>query len=277
MKKFRRYMWPAKRAQARARPAAGTIGESRGTAALALSVEKLTAGYSRTPIIQNVDLDVSASEIVLIAGPNGAGKSTLVKAIVGVLQRTEGRVRVLGKDVTGYKASELTRAGVGYVPQQDDVFLSLSVVDNLMLGGYLLGRRERHSQVDKQFERFPALAAAAARAAKTLSGGQRKTLALARALMLEPQIVVLDEPTAGLSPKVAAEVLQEVVSPLATLGRAVLMVEQRVSDALRVADRIDVLVSGRVALSESAAAFSERSDAGRWLMGAMTHEGDAPR
>lgn len=253
----------------------GEEAESRAQAPdrAALKVRGLTAGYSRTPIIEEIDLDVRPAEIVLVAGPNGAGKSTLVKAIVGALPRLAGTVSLLGTDVTSYGPAELARAGVGYVPQQDDVFLSLSVVDNLLLGGYLLSRKERHSQVERQLERFPALAAAKSLMAKTLSGGQRKTLALARALMLEPQIVILDEPTAGLSPKVATTVLQEVVNPLAQAGRAVLMVEQRVSDALTVAERIDVLVSGRLALTESAAAFSVRPDAGRWLMGAISAPG----
>lgn len=261
-------MWPADSSTPSDTGDTLALRDEASQGGAALSVRGLSAGYSRTPIIEDIDLDVRPSEIVLVAGPNGAGKSTLVKAIVGALPRLAGRVSVLGRDVTGYSSAELTRAGVGYVPQQDDVFLSLSVHDNLLLGGYLLGRKDRQHQAERQMERFPALAAARSRTAKTLSGGQRKTLALARALMLEPQVVVLDEPTAGLSPKVAANVLQEVVSPLAELGRAVLMVEQRVSDALTVAERIDVLVSGRLALSESARAFSERPDAGRWLMGA---------
>ncbi|MHB1986802.1 MAG: ATP-binding cassette domain-containing protein [Acidimicrobiales bacterium] len=251
-------------------------GEARVTGEVALRVASLTAGYSRTPIIEDVTLEVCCGEVVLIAGPNGAGKSTLVKAIVGELPRLAGRVSVLGTDVTDKPSAELTRVGVAYVPQQDDVFLSLSVRDNLLLGGYLLSRKERQGRLEQRLSEYPALAAAHSRTARTLSGGQRKTLALARALMLDPKVVILDEPTAGLSPKVAAEVLKEVIWPLAELGRAVLMVEQRVSDAVRIADRIDVLVSGRIVLSEPAVVFSKREDAGRWLMGAIGEVLDDP-
>jgi branched-chain amino acid transport system ATP-binding protein len=235
----------------------------------ALVVTQLTAGYGRTPVIENVDLEVRKGEVVLLAGPNGAGKSTLVKAIIGTIRRFTGKVTVLGNDVTGQGAAELIRSGVAYVPQQDDVFLSLSVRDNLMLGGYLLPRGKRHERVEHRLAQFPALAAADRRAAGTLSGGQRKTLALARALMLDPQVVILDEPTAGLAPKTASQILIENIAPLSHLGKAVLMVEQRVTDALRVADLVTVLVAGRIVLSEAATAFAKRPDAGRWLMGAI--------
>lgn len=235
----------------------------------ALVVTRLTAGYARTPVIENVDLEVRKREVVLLAGPNGAGKSTLVKAIIGTIRRFTGKVTVLGNDVTGQGAAELIRSGVAYVPQQDDVFLSLSVHDNLMLGGYLLPRGKRHERVEQRLAEFPALAAANRRPAGTLSGGQRKTLALARALMLDPQVVILDEPTAGLAPKTASQILIENIAPLSHQGKAVLMVEQRVTDALRVADLVTVLVAGRVVLTEAATAFTKRSDAGRWLMGAI--------
>jgi ABC-type branched-subunit amino acid transport system ATPase component len=238
----------------------------------ALVVTQLTAGYARAPVIENVDLEVRKGEVVLLAGPNGAGKSTLVKAIIGTIRRFSGKVTVLGNDVTGQGAAELIRSVVAYVPQQDDVFLSLSVHDNLMLGGYLLPRAKRHERVEQRLAEFPALAAAHRRAAGTLSGGQRKTLALARALMLDPQVVILDEPTAGLAPKTASQILIENIAPLSHLGKAVLMVEQRVTDALRVADLVTVLVAGRVVLSEAATAFTERPDAGRWLMGAIPEQ-----
>lgn len=239
----------------------------------ALAVDGLTAGYSRVPIIEQVDVTVDGGQVVLVVGPNGAGKSTLVKAVIGAIPRLSGRVRVLGKDASGRGPADLARAGVAYVPQQDDVFLPMSVHDNLMMGGYLLTRNERQRRLEERLEAFPALAAAKNRAAGTLSGGQRKTLALARALMINPGVVILDEPTAGLAPKVATQVLEENVAPLRDMGKAVLMVEQRVADALNVADHVEVLVSGRIVLSETAAAFSRRGDAGRWLMGAISeHE-----
>jgi branched-chain amino acid transport system ATP-binding protein len=248
----------------------------RAGTVVALEIVGLTAGYSKTPIIEDIDVTVHDGEVVLLVGPNGAGKSTLVKAVVGVIPRLSGRVRVLGRDVTGKRPADLARTGVAYVPQLDDVFLPLSVQDNLLLGGYLLPRRQRHERVEQHLDEFPALAAARNRTAGTLSGGQRKTLALARALMLDPEVVILDEPTAGLAPKVAAQVLEENIAPLSRAGKSVLMVEQRVADALRVADHVEVLVSGRVVLSESAEAFRARQDAGKWLMGAVSEHALAP-
>jgi branched-chain amino acid transport system ATP-binding protein len=236
----------------------------------ALEVDGLTAGYSKTPIIEGVDISVRDGQVVLLVGPNGAGKSTVVKAVVGVIPRLAGHVSVLGRDVSGKGPADLARAGVAYLPQQDDVFLPMSVQDNLLMGGFLLTRAERMERLTERFDEFPALAAARNRPASSLSGGQRKTLALARALMIHPDVIILDEPTAGLAPKIAAKVLEENVAPLRNIGKAVLMVEQRVADALRVADRVEVLVAGRVVLSESAAAFSSRGDAGRWLMGAIS-------
>ena len=240
-----------------------------GGASAALEVSGLTAGYSATPIIEGVDLAVRKGEVVLLVGPNGAGKSTVLKAIVGVIPRLAGHVRVLGREVRAKRPAELARAGVGYVPQNNDVFLSMSVQDNLLTGGFLLSRAQRVDRLAKWFEVFPALAAARHKSASALSGGQRKTLALARALMVDPDVVVLDEPTAGLSPKTAREVLEENVSPLRGMAKAVLVVEQRVGDALRIADHVEVLVGGRIVLSESAEAFNGRSDAARWLMGAV--------
>lgn len=240
-----------------------------GGASAALAVGGLTAGYSATPIIEGVDLTVRKGEVVLLVGPNGAGKSTVLKAIVGVIPRTAGHVRVLDREVRARRPAELARAGVGYVPQHDDVFLSMSVQDNLLMGGYLLSRAQRVDRLAKWFDVFPALATARHKYASALSGGQRKTLALARALMVDPDVIVLDEPTAGLSPKIAREVLEENVGPLREMAKAILMVEQRVGDALRIADHVDVLVGGRVVLSESAEAFNGRSDAARWLMGAV--------
>lgn len=235
---------------------------------VALSTEGLSAGYSRTPVVKDVSIEVRTGQVVLLVGPNGAGKSTLLKAIVGEIPRLAGRVTVLGTDVTGWSAAELTRVGIAYVPQQDDVFLPLSIHDNLLLGGYLLSRRSRHERAEQLLSEFPALQLARSRPAGTLSGGQRKMLALARALMLDPKIVILDEPTAGLAPQVAHRVLEESVGPLSGMGKAVLMVEQRISDALKIADSICLLVAGAVVLSESAKDFGSRSDLGRWLMGA---------
>jgi len=228
----------------------------------------VAAGYGSTKIVESVDLQVMSRQVVLIVGPNGAGKSTLLKVVVGELPCLAGRVEILGRDTTGWSTAELARLGVGYVPQNDDVFLPLTIRENLLLGGYLLKPKEREARLAVVIDMFPVLGTARRRTAGTLSGGQRKLLALARALMLEPQVIILDEPTAGLSPKAAGELLEDNVGRLPETGRSILMVEQRVKDALRIADWTYVLVGGRVALCESAPAFRVRPDAGRWLMGA---------
>jgi branched-chain amino acid transport system ATP-binding protein len=206
---------------------------------------------------------------VLIAGPNGAGKSTLLKVIVGDLPCLEGRVDILGKETTGWSTAALAGLGLGYVPQNDDVFLPLTIRENLLLGGYLLKPKDRKARLEAVIDLFPQLGPARRRTAGTLSGGQRKLLALARAFMLEPQVIILDEPTAGLAPKAAGELLEEHIGRLTERGRSILMVEQRVHDALKIADWTYVLVGGQVALCESAPAFRKRPDAARWLMGAV--------
>ena len=243
-----------------------------GTANAALEVAGLTAGYSTVPIVEAVDITVREGEVVLLVGPNGAGKSTVLKAVVGAIPRLNGQVRVLGRKVGGRGPAGMARVGVAYVPQHNDVFLQMSVQDNLLLGGFLLSRAERMQRMARWMDVFPALGVAKHKLASALSGGQRKTLALARALMVDPYVILLDEPTAGLSPKIAREVLEENVAPLRDMGKAVLMVEQRVGDALRIADQVEVLVSGRVVLAESAVAFRRRSDAARWLMGAVSEQ-----
>jgi|SRR5579872_3661606 len=249
-------------------PVAEPSAQAAGGSGEVLRASGVAAGYGATRIIESIDVQLLDRQIALVVGPNGAGKSTLLKVIVGDLPCLDGSVHILGQETTGWSTAELARLGVGYVPQSEDVFLPLTIRENLLLGGYLLSGKGRTERLEAVLDLFPALGAARRRAAATLSGGQRKLLALARALMLEPRVIILDEPTAGLSPKAAGELLEEHIGRLAESGRSILMVEQRVKDALRIAHWTYVLVGGRVALQESAAQFRERPDAGRWLMGA---------
>jgi ABC-type branched-subunit amino acid transport system ATPase component len=218
-------------------------------------------------VVHGVDVAVGPGEVATIVGPNGAGKSTLLKAITGQVQILEGSVRLGGEEVTGLRGDRLARRGVGFVPQVNDVFAALSVQDNLEMGGYLLARREVDSRVDEVLESFPALAAMRGRTASKLSGGERKMLAIGRVLMLRPKVIIFDEPTANLAPALARAVLEDQVRRLADAGSAVLLVEQRASEALAIGNWAYLLVAGLVSVSGAAAELLARPDIGELFLG----------
>jgi ABC-type branched-subunit amino acid transport system ATPase component len=213
---------------------------------VALHTVELTAGYGGSPVIHGISLAVTPGEVVSVVGPNGSGKSTLLKAIVGVVETLSGRVLIGETEVTGWRSDEIARIGVGYVPQVDDVFAPLSVRENLEMGGYLLKARQVAERIDHVLTVFPRLAEMVGRRAGKLSGGERKMLAMGRALMLSPALVVLDEPTANLAPQIAATVLQEHVRRLAATGASVLVVEQRARAVLDISDRTYVMGGGQI-------------------------------
>lgn len=223
----------------------------------AISIRDLVAGYGEFPIVNSVSLDVPTGKVVAVAGPNGAGKSTLLKAMLGLCKVMSGRVFLEGQDVTGAPLERLARLGVGYVPQLDDVFDSLRVIENLEMGGYLVNRQERQRRIEHVLQVFPPLQSKLHRYAETLSGGERKMTAIARVLMLDPKVLVLDEPTASLTPEMSRVVLEQQVRPLSALGKSVLLVEQKAVAALQVADWACLLVRGRVEVSAPAAEVLE--------------------
>jgi ABC-type branched-subunit amino acid transport system ATPase component len=227
---------------------------------IALRTEAVTAGYSRSPVIHGVSVSVAPGEIVSIVGPNGSGKSTLLKAIVGVVETLSGTVRIGGHDVTGWASENIARIGVGYVPQVDDVFPPLTVRENLEMGGYLLKSREIEPRIEHVMAVFPQLSSMSGRRAGKLSGGERKMLAMGRALMLAPALVVLDEPTANLAPIIAHTVLQEHVRQLAATGASVLVVEQRARAVLEISDRTYVLGGGRLQMEGTPAELNASSE-----------------
>jgi ABC-type branched-subunit amino acid transport system ATPase component len=210
---------------------------------VALSIQGLTAGYGGPPIIEQVSLTARRGAITAIVGPNGAGKSTLLKAVAGLIRPTAGKVFVEGKEVTGLPAERLVRHGIAYIPQVENVFPDLTVRENLDMGGYVRksGVRER---IEQLFLLFPDLKVAAHRRASTLSGGQRTMLALARGLMVDPAVLILDEPSAGLSPKFQGLIWERIEQIRAT-NVAVLIVEQNTRETLRHAQWAYVLVLGR--------------------------------
>jgi branched-chain amino acid transport system ATP-binding protein len=232
-----------------------------------LEVRSLVAGYGGAPIVHGVDVSVGIGEVATIVGPNGAGKSTLLKAISGQIEVLEGSVTLDGDDVTGLRGDRLARRGIGYVPQVNDVFRALTVQENLEMGGYLLARKETGTRVDEVLDTFPALAKMRTRTASKLSGGERKMLAIGRVLMLRPRVIFLDEPTANLAPALARAVLEEQVQTLAEAGSAVLLVEQRASEALTVGNWGYVLVAGVVSVSGPTADLLARNDIGELFLG----------
>ncbi len=247
--------------------------ENDATGTVCLELRGISAGYSAAPIVNEVSLQVAAGQVVAIVGPNGAGKSTLLKAVTGRLRPVAGSVHLNGRDVTGASGNVLTRAGLGYVPQLNDVFATLTVHENLEMGGYLLSKRTLAARLEKLYELVPLLAPLRARRARTLSGGERKLLALGRCLIMEPTVIVLDEPTAGLSPLMAATVLNEYVAQLAGSGTGILLVEQRARDALAVSNWCYVLAAGRVALSSDPVTLLAQPDFGQLYLGTGTADG----
>jgi branched-chain amino acid transport system ATP-binding protein len=208
-----------------------------------LAVENLTAGYGGPPVVTDVSLTAKRGAITAIVGPNGAGKSTLLKAIAGLIRCTSGTVRVLGNDVTGQPAERFVSRGLAYVPQVANVFPELTVRENLDMGGYSRkgGVNER---IEQLFQLFPDLRTSAQRKASILSGGQRTMLALARGLMVDPAVLILDEPSAGLAPRFQALIWERIEAIKAT-GVAVLVIEQNTRETLRHAEWAYVLVLGQ--------------------------------
>ncbi len=210
-----------------------------------LSVTDLRGGYvAADEIVKGAALHVEDGEIVSLIGPNGAGKSTLLKLIAGLLRPSGGHIHLGDRDIAGLGAPEISGLGLSFVPQERNVFGTMTIAENLEMGSFTDGRHARQRMAEL-YERFPMLAEKRRAAARTLSGGQRQILAMAIALMNAPKLLLLDEPTAGLSPRAAEELFGTIVA-LNKTGVAILMVEQNALEALAVSARACVLVQGRV-------------------------------
>jgi ABC-type branched-subunit amino acid transport system ATPase component len=208
-----------------------------------LAVRNLDAGYGDLQILTGVDVDVADGEYVTIVGPNGAGKSTVMKSVFGLTTHMGGTVTFDGRDITGYRPEEIIHEGIGYVPQDDNVFDTLSVRENLEMGAYILDEVPEEA-LNAVFERFPILEERQEQKAGTLSGGQQQMLAMGRTLMLDPELLLLDEPSAGLAPDLVDEMFDK-IDEINADGTAVLMVEQNAKEALRRCDRGYVLANGQ--------------------------------
>lgn len=216
-----------------------------------LSIEDVSAGYGEIDIVSKMNLTVAANEIVTIAGTNGAGKSTLVKAIMGLAPRCNGTIVFDGHDLMKLGAEDRISVGISYVPQVANVFAPLTVTENLQLVESVTDQRARIQEI---FDLFPALATRRRATAGSLSGGERQQLAFARALMPKPKLILLDEPTAALSPALVLQVLK-LIQTLPGFGSAALVVEQRARQSLDISDRGYILDSGRIVMSGDAKAL----------------------
>jgi branched-chain amino acid transport system ATP-binding protein len=231
-----------------------------------LSASGIIAGYGDADeILKGVDFRVEAGEIACIIGPNGAGKSTLLKVIAGLLKPKSGHVLLGDADITARRPRDIARAGLAYVPQEANVFPSLSVRENLEMGGYV-NARAAAQRVDAAFTRFPVLGAKRRHAARTLSGGERQMLAMAMALMVEPRVLLLDEPSAGLSP-LAAERLFDAIVEINRQGLSIAIVEQNASEALNLSDRAYILVDGKNSRTGDARQLASDPDIQRIFLG----------
>jgi len=231
-----------------------------------LSVNEVSTGYAELEIVHKVSIQVDKGEIVTIIGPNGAGKSTLLKAIAGVLTKFEGTVTLNQQNVTTLSASNMVTVGASFVPQTDNIFPSLSIKENLEMGGFLRssGVSERINEV---LSMFPELQKRPNEKAGNLSGGQRQALAISRALMLDPVLLMLDEPTAALSPVLREEIFDR-IDVIRKTGVAILMVEQNAKEALLRSDRGYVLVAGELVLEQTGPELVANPDVGRLFLGA---------
>ncbi|MBX3583694.1 MAG: ABC transporter ATP-binding protein [Rhizobiaceae bacterium] len=222
-----------------------------------LSTAALVAGYEADlPIVRGVDFAVNAGELVVLLGPNGAGKSTFVKAIAGLVPVHSGSMRLGDLDITAVPAHEKIRHGLAFVPQTENIFATLSIHDNLLLAADILPKEKRGERVAALYAMFPDLAERPSRRAGALSGGQRQMLAVARALVVEPSVLILDEPSAGLSPKIVAEVFAR-LKEINAKGVTIVLVEQNVKAALAIADRAVILVEGKLAHEGTAAGLMD--------------------
>lgn len=230
-----------------------------------LEAKRITAGYGETEILHRVFVKVNEGEIVSIVGPNGAGKSTLLKTILGLLKPREGKVILEAEDITGLDPDRIVRKGICYVPQTDNVFASLTVQENLEMGAFI--RKDNYqNRIQEIYTIFPDLEERRKDRAGKLSGGQRQMVAIGRALMLEPKIILLDEPSASLAPKLVRLIFQK-ISEINRSGVGILMVEQNIREALRIADQAYVLAMGRNRFHDTGQALLNNQEVGKLYLG----------
>lgn len=230
-----------------------------------LNIEDITAGYTGVDILHQVNLRVKAGEIVSIIGPNGAGKSTLLKTVFGLLQPSRGKVFLYNEDITGLRPEKIVRKGISYVPQVDNVFPAMTIQENLEMGAFI--RTDDYKQRFEQvYDLFPILRERKKNKVGQLSGGQRQMVAMGRALMLDPQVLLLDEPSAGLAPLLVSHIFEQ-IEVINSTGVAIVIVEQNAREVLKMAHHGYVLSMGRNMLDDAGQALLENEEVGRLYLG----------
>lgn len=225
----------------------------------------MIGGYGSANILNDCTISVKKGEIAVVVGPNGAGKSTAMKAIFGMINLKEGRIKIDGENVTKLAPQERVLKGMGFVPQSNNVFTTMTVEENLEMGGYIR-RDDLYETISQVYELFPVLKEKRFQPAGELSGGQRQQVAVGRALMTNPRVLMLDEPTAGVSPIVMDELFDKVIE-IAETGVAILMVEQNARQALEIADKGFVLVQGENKYTDTGKALLENDDVRKAFLG----------
>ena len=230
-----------------------------------LTISDVYGGYDGSDILNGINITVNTSEIVVIIGPNGAGKSTAMKSVFGLVNIRSGSVAINNKDITNQSGDKIVEHGVCFVPQTDNIFPTLTVEENLEMGAYLrsTGRKQK---IEEIYQLFPPLRQKRKQPAGQLSGGQRQMVAIGRALMLDPQLLLLDEPTAGLSPKYIEQIFS-IIADVNILGIAILMVEQNAKQALKIANRGYVLTTGKNRFEDTGANLLANREVAKLFLG----------
>ncbi len=230
-----------------------------------LKAEGVTAGYTKVNILHKVNIRVKSGEIISVIGPNGAGKSTLLKTIFGILKPREGNVILKNEDISGLKPDKIARKGISYVPQVDNIFPSMTIQENLDMGAFI--RNDDYSQrLDEIYDLFPILKERRKQKAGQLSGGQRQMVAMGRALMVDPQVLLLDEPSAGLSPILVSDIFEK-ITEINETGVSIIIVEQNAREALKMANHGYVLAMGKNVLDDKGDALLANKEVGRLYLG----------
>jgi branched-chain amino acid transport system ATP-binding protein len=232
-----------------------------------LKVQDIFAGYGKLQVLNGVTIGAKPREVTVIVGPNGSGKSTLLKTIAGLATTYQGTIELDGQEITGWASHKIARSGIAYLPQTDNVFTNLTVTENLRLGGYTIDDKLYRTRLERIFQVFPQLSGYAKTKALNLSGGERQMLAMALALIREPGVIMFDEPTANLAPKIATQVLNLISSLAKEIGLTILLAEQNAKRALEIGNTAYLLVGGKNAFEGTARELLEHKELGRLYLG----------